>query len=151
MVSERATLSHEAERHLILIFTIKWNKNSVSATRRGLFLSLFGEINMRQGGNLYNLFPKFQCLTWNFGKKRKTYPVSYRFYWINRKTTPANHQNRVLTLFYCACPMPHDLGNTFHCFDKELVSQLCLPKSRKNFDGRSVSATSSLCWDPIKW
>ena len=44
MVSERAILSHEAERHLILIFTIKWDKYSVLATRQGLLLSLFGEI-----------------------------------------------------------------------------------------------------------
>ena len=60
-------LSHEAGRHFILNFTIKYGKSSVMPIGRGLFLSLFGEIHMRQGGEMiYNLFPKFHVKHWGF-------------------------------------------------------------------------------------
>ena len=51
-------LSHEARRHFILNFIIKWGEYSVLEMRKELF-SLFGDINMRQRGGV-NLFPKFQ-------------------------------------------------------------------------------------------
>ena len=52
-VSERAILSHEAGTYFILDFTIKWGgKYSVLVGEMELFFSLFGEIHVRQGGNL---------------------------------------------------------------------------------------------------
>ena len=62
-MSEKAMLSHEAGTRSILNFTIV----IVMVIGRGLFLSLFGEIHMRQGGEMiYNLFPKFHVKHWGF-------------------------------------------------------------------------------------
>ena len=51
-MSERAILSHEAGRHFILNFTIKYGKYSVFVMRLGVVFSLLGEIHVRQGGDL---------------------------------------------------------------------------------------------------
>ena len=48
---EKAMLSHEAGRHFILILN-RVNIQSIMVIARGLFLSLFSEIVMRQGGDL---------------------------------------------------------------------------------------------------
>ena len=58
-VSEKAILSHEAGRHFISNFTIKWSKSSSKVIGRRFFLSSFGVIHMTQGEVIYNLFPKF--------------------------------------------------------------------------------------------
>ena len=41
LMSEKAMLSHEAGRHWILNFTIKYGKYSVMVIGRGLFLSSY--------------------------------------------------------------------------------------------------------------
>ena len=55
-VSEEAILSRVTRRHFILNFTIKYSKSSVMVIGRGLFLSLFGQIPIRQGSDLFSKF-----------------------------------------------------------------------------------------------
>ena len=50
-VSEKAMLSHEAGTHYILNFTMKYGQYTVMVLGKMLFLSFFGEIHMRQGGD----------------------------------------------------------------------------------------------------
>ena len=61
-MSEKAIQNHKAGKRFILNFTIKKGKYSVLVIRQRAVFSLFGEIYVRQGGDLFNnsFPPKFQ-------------------------------------------------------------------------------------------